>query len=707
MPLSIDIDIGGTFTDCFAFRDGRIYTQKEPTTHYNLSVGLLKALKGISSQIGITLDELLQQASALRYSTTIAMNALIERIGPKLGLITTSGFEDTIYIGKGSQWSHGLTLEEQKKIVSMMKPEPLIPRQLTVGLRERIDCFGRVVIPLTKTEVLEKIQYLVDRGCQGFVVSLLWSFLNSAHEKLVREIIEEEYPEVYLGSFPVLLSSEVSPTLGEYPRTMTAVLSGYLHAAMGEHINSLGEELRDRTYRKPILIVHSNGGMAKPSRTRAVDTYNAGPVAGLFGARQVAKQYGLSNVIFADMGGTSFDIGLIQDGELKFYENNPIIDRWQVNVSRIETQSIGAGGGSIAWIRPDLNVLEVGPKSAGSMPGPACYDLGGSDPTVTDADLILGYIDPDYFAGGTRKLNKSQAFKAMLKIAKSLSITVEEAALRVKKVVDGHMGNEIFKETALKGYEPHEFVIFALGGAGPSHCCGFASHANVSKIYVFPFSSVFCAFGSSQMDIMHVYEESKHIILKEAYSDQILEDASEFNNAVIKLQETARKDLRGEGFREDATVYELELEMRYGMQLYTTRFKSPLLLIHSPEDIMALCNAFGSAYGNTYDSIGAYPEGGISVETFILKAKVPTAKYDFGRLPLEDEDPSSALKGKRPVMWDESGYFDTPVFQSTLLRPGNRIQGPSIIEAKDTTIVIPSGFKYQVDGYKNGIIEAL
>jgi N-methylhydantoinase A/acetophenone carboxylase len=295
----------------------------------------------------------------------------------------------------------------------------------------------------------------------------------------------------------------------------------------------------------------------------------------------------------------------------------------------------------------------------------------------------------------------------MLRIAEPFSITVEEAALRVKRIVDGHMGNEIFKETALKGYEPHEFTIFALGGAGPTHCCGFASHVNVTKMLVFPFSSVFCAFGSSQMDIMHLYEESKHIIMKPPYSDEFLEDVDEFNDVVIKLQETARKDLVGEGFREDSILYELELEMRYGMQLYTTRFKSPLVLIHSPEHVMTICSAFGQAYGDTYDPIGAYPQGGISVETFVLKAKVPTTKYEFVSLPLEDEDPSSALKGKRLVMWDENGYFNTPIFQSTLLRPGNKIQGPAIIEAKDTTIVVPSGFKYQVDGYKNGIIEAL
>ena len=707
MPSTIDIDIGGTFTDCFLYHEDEIFTQKEPTTHYNLSVGLLNALKGVSKQSGLRLEELLQQTAVFRYSTTIAMNSLIERMGPKLGLVTTAGFEDTIFIGKGCQWAHGLTLEEQKKIVAMKKPEPLIPRELAVGLRERIDCFGKVVIPLHRDEILKKVQYLVDRGCQGFVVSLLWSFMNPNHEKMVKEIIEEEYPEVYLGSFPILLSSEVSPMLGEYPRTMTTVLSAYLHSAMGDHISSLGEELRDRNYRKPILIVHSTGGMAKPSRTRAVDTYNAGPVAGVFGGRQIARQYGLENVIVADMGGTSFDIGLVLGGELKNYQFNPIIDRWQVHLSRIETKSIGAGGGSIAWIRTDFDALEVGPKSAGSMPGPACYDLGGTEPTVTDADLVLGYIDPDYFVGGRRKLNRDKAYKAMKKISDPLGISVEKAALRVKQIVDGRMGSEIFKETALMGYEPQDFVIFALGGAGPAHCCGFSSHVGIRKIHVFPFSSVFCAFGSSQMDIMHLYEESKHVVLREPFSEKTLEDIAEFNDVVVKLKDKARRDLTGEGFREDRIIYSLELEMRYGMQLYTTRFESPLVLLGNSGDVGAINKAFDRAYGETYDPIGAYPEGGISVETFILKANVLSDKYEFKPMPLEGEDVSGALKGKRPIMWDDKGYFETPIYQRGLFAPGNKIQGPAIVEAKDTTVVIPPGFRYQVDGYMNGVIELL
>ena len=237
---------------------------------------------------------MLSQTDTLRYSTTIATNALVERKGPKLGLLTTMGHEDTIYIGKGSQWAHGLTNEEQRDVAGMRKPLPLIPMEMTVGLRERIDCFGNVVIPLQRDEVLEKVQYLVDKGCRGFIVSLLWSFLNPTHEQMVKQIIQEEYPDVYLGNAPVMLSSEVAPKLGEYARTMTTILNGYLHAEMKEELTALAEDLRDEGFRKPVLIVHNTGGTAKTSRTAAVATHNAGPVAGLLGAAHLAKNlYGL------------------------------------------------------------------------------------------------------------------------------------------------------------------------------------------------------------------------------------------------------------------------------------------------------------------------------------------------------------------------------------------------------------------------------
>ncbi len=706
MTRTIDIDIGGTFTDCFVVWDDRTVTGKSLTTRHNLSLGFKRVLKECAGKLDLSLHDVLSQTDTLRYSTTIATNTLVERKGPKLGLLTTMGHEDTVFIGKGSQWAHGLTNEEQRDVAGMRKPLPLIPMDMTVGLRERIDCFGNVVIPLQRDEVLAKVQRLVDRGCRGFIVSLLWSFLNPEHEQLVKQIIQEEYPDVYLGNAPVMLSSEVAPKLGEYARTMTTILNGYLHAEMKEELTTLAEDLRDEGFAKPVLIVHNTGGTAKTSRTAAVSTHNAGPVAGLLGAAHLAKNlYGLDNVIVSDMGGTSFDIGVMAKGSVRFYQFNPIIDRWQVNISMIETKAIGAGGGSIAWIHPNYHTVQIGPKSAGSMPGPAAFDLGGTEPTVTDADIVLGYINPDYYLGGRNRLNKDRSVAAIKEhIADPLGIGVEEAALRIKRIVDGNMGNEIFKETALKGFDPRDFVLFSYGGAGPTHACGYATYVGVQKIVTFPFASVFCAFGASTMDVMHQYELSNHVILFDPKSGDVLSDYEKFNRAVEDLKKLAVRDMQGEGFDPETIVFSLELEMRYGTQLNSARVPSPRVTVGSAEDVKAIIDAHTREYVVVYGAIAAYPEGGVEVDTFILKATVPMEKYRFPTFPMEPADPSAAQKGTRRVWW-EDGPRETGIYERRLLKSGNVVNGPAVIEAEDTTYVLPAGKVFRVDQFLNGTIE--
>ncbi len=707
MTRTIDIDIGGTFTDCFLVWDDRTVTGKSLTTRHNLSLGFKRALKEAAGKLGSSVFDVLAETDTLRYSTTIATNALVERKGPKLGLITTMGHEDTIYIGKGSQWAHGLTNEEQRNVAGMRKPEPLIPVEMTVGLRERIDCFGNAVIPLKREEVLEKVQYLVDKGCRGFIVSLLWSFLNPAHERMVKQIIRDEYPDVYLGNAPVMLSSEVAPKLGEYARTMTTIVNGYLHAEMKEELTSLAEDLRDDGFTKPVLIVHNTGGTAKTSRTTAVATHNAGPVAGLLGAAHLAQTlYDYDNVIVSDMGGTSFDIGVMARGSIRFYQFDPIIDRWQVNLSMIETKAIGAGGGSIAWIHPTYHTVQIGPQSAGSMPGPAAFDMGGTQPTVTDADIVLGYINPDYYLGGRARLSKQRAVDAIREhIAVPLGIEVEEAALRIKRIVDGNMGNEIFKETALKGFDPREFVLFSYGGAGPTHCSGYAGYVGVQKVVTFPFASVFCAFGASTMDVMHQYEQSKHIILFDPRSGSLLDDFDTFNRTVEELQALAVRDMQGEGFDPGRIIFSLELEMRYGTQLNSARVPSPRILVQSAEDVQAVLDAHTNEYKVVYGAIAAYPEGGVEIDTFVLKASVPMEKYRFPEFPLGGADPGEARKGRRQVWWEE-GPRDTDIYDRALLKAGNVIEGPAVVEAEDTTYVIPADKVFRIDRFLNGTIES-
>jgi len=711
MGFTVDIDIGGTFTDCFVASNEKTIFIKSPTTSYNLSVGVMKALKEAASSLNMSMKELARNTDIVRYSTTIAMNTLLQRTGPKLGLITTEGFEDLVAIGKGSRWLDQLSSKEIRDLGRVRKEDPPILRELTVGVKERIDSTGKVIRPLDEEDVIEKVQYLVDEGVRGIVISLLWSYVNPIHEKRIREIIEREYPDFYLGAMPVMLSSEVCPKRWEYTRTVTTMLNCYLHQSMWEQLSGMGDELRSYGYSKPIMMVHNTGGMAEVFHTAAIQTYNGGPVAGLMGGAHMGKLLGYGNIVATDMGGTSFDLALVVAGSTRFYQWRPIIDRWWVDVTMLETRSIGAGGGSIARVNKILNNrLEVGPLGAGSMPGPAAYDKGGTEPTVTDADLVLGYLNPDYYHGGRMALDKEKAVEAIKdKIARPKQIDVVEAAFLIKKVVDANMGDVILKETLLKGYDPKDFILLAYGGAGPTHCCGYGPYAGINKMMFFAFSSIFCAYGSSTMDLLHIYEKSQRIPLMAPITREYILDTDAFNKLVQDLQEKAVRDIKGEGFPVESIIFDLELDAKYGGQIHVDRCKSPRITVNSQADSKAIYEQFELEFSQAYSSMGIYPEGGVEIQNFVLRASVPHKKSDLlvypdkGNIP-----PKNALKGKREVYWEEySDFKETPIYQEELLGSGNMIEGPAIIEAENTTAVLPPGQKISVDKYHNFFIENL
>src|SRR5712691_11747377 len=558
---SIDIDVGGTFTDLVLNFDGKVLIKKVPTTPYDLSVCFSRVIEEGASVVGKTMEELLPAIEMIRYSTTIAMNRLIERKGPRLALITTEGHEDVILIGRGAQWIDGTRVAERRNLAVQKKPEPLIPRDMIVGVKERIDSRGNIIRVLDENDLRAKVRYLVNRGARGFVVSLLWGFLNAAHEKRVKEIIRDEYKEFHIGYLPVVLAGQVVGKLGEYERTMAAILDAYLQRSMRIELSAMWDKLRERGYKKPLLMIQSSGGIAEVFRTSASRTFNSGPVSGLMGAHHVAKSLGYHNVVMTDMGGTSFDVGLVVKDSVRSYDFRPIIDQWMVGITMIKTLSVGAGGGSIASVNKLLeNRVQVGPHSAGSMPGPACFNLGGTEATVTDADVLLGYINPDYYSGGRMRLHTDRSLQVIRdKLAKPLGLAVEEAAAIIRKIVNGNMASAIMKEVHLRGYSPGEFILFVGGGAGPTHVEGFMS--DIPKAVTFNFSPVFCAFGSSTMDIMHVYEASKKITLMEPGTRKLAEDFAGYNRAVEMLIEQAKKDLVADGLSVDAAGYALELDM--------------------------------------------------------------------------------------------------------------------------------------------------
>lgn len=708
MGYTINVDVGGTFMDLFVSKGSEHVVVKTPTTHYELKVGFMNGIEECADKFGMSTADFLKETDVIKYSTTIGTNALIERNGPKLGLITTLGFEDTIFIGRGRQWADGLSAADIQNVGRVDKPLPLIPRRLVVGVKERVDYKGREIMALSIDDVLEKVRYLVNNGVRGFVVSLLWSFMNPAHERRIKEIIEEEYPEVYLGNMPVILSSEISPKEGEYTRTMSAIVNTYMHVQFAEELSALTGSLIDNGYKKPVLLVDNIGGCGKAARTIAMSTHNSSPVAGLCGASFVGSSFNLPNIVYTDVGGTSFDIGVIAEGTIKYYDLYPTIDRWRTQATTIQTTSIGAGGGSIAWLNPLLgNRLEVGPKSAGSIPGPACYDLGGEEPTVTDADVVLGYINPDYYLGGKMTLNKDKALEAMRKIGSQVGWDEVKTAFMIKKVVDIRMGQEVFKEVAFKGLEPSEFTYFACGGAGPTHCCGVAPEADMKICYIPPAAPVFGAFGASTLDIVHKYEKSHHIRLFDYGTGTYSTEYDTFNAIVFELKSQAVKDIVLEGFTEEEAMFRLEIEMRYGAQWRYTHIESPVIAVHSQKDVEEICNFFTKEFMRLYGAEAAFPEAGIEIETFRLFVTCKLPHLTLAKSNTDDEIPSSeALKEEKDCYWGAEGKpVKTPVYEWDLLRPGNHLKGPAIIESKITTVVVEPQWTFQMDAYGNGVLK--
>ncbi|HMM78225.1 MAG TPA: hydantoinase/oxoprolinase family protein [Gammaproteobacteria bacterium] len=702
---SVDIDVGGTFTDLVLSFDERRVIAKSPTTPYDLSVCFMNVLEDGADQLGWSVAELLPQIEVVRYSTTVAMNRLIERRGPRLGFMTTEGHEEAVLIGRGSQWVDGLRIGERRNLAVQHKPAPLVTRPLIVGLKERIDSTGRVLRALEEDDVRAKLRTLMDRGARAIAVSLLWSFANPAHEKRVREIIREEYKGYHVGYLPVVLSHEVVGKVGEYERSMTAILDAYLQRSIKLEMEATWDQLRELGYRGSFLLTHNTGGSAEMFKTTASRTYNGGPISGLMGSYHLGKSLGYKNVIASDVGGTSFDVGMVVDAGVRSYEFRPIIDRWMVGITMLQTTTMGAGGGSIAWINTLLNRLEVGPRSAGAMPGPVCYDLGGSEPTVTDADVVLGYLSPDSYFAGRMPLDRAKAIAAIeTKIARPLGVSVDEAAAMIRRIVEENMASAIKREVHLRGYHPEDFVLFAFGGGGPTHVAGY--RADVPTAVIFPQAPVFCALGSSVMDIMHVYEVSKRMVLMEAVSEKFTADYESYNAAVRGLVEQARIDLKAEGLAVDTALFQVELDMLYGGQVHVKRVAVPHLTIENERQLREIYEAFEAEFSAAFSPHVVNRPGGVYLENIILKATVPTEKLELPARPLHPPEASAARTGEREAYWPELAQrIATPVYRFEAMLPGHRIEGPSLVDAEFTTLVVPPGQVFTIDARGLGILQ--
>ncbi|ABD11607.1 N-methylhydantoinase A/acetone carboxylase, beta subunit [Frankia casuarinae] len=693
----VSVDIGGTFTDCFLVYDDTYIEAKSLTTHHNLASGFMDALAKASAQADLDVQTVLSTVDAVRYATTLGTNALIERSGPAVGILTTAGFESTVPLMRARGYGDGLTEAQQSDLPAADRPVSLVPVTRIAGVQERVDYGGTAVLSIDEDDVRRQVRKLVDEGAQAFVVALVNAVINPAHEKEVERIILDEYPTHMLGAIPIVLSHRVTGRKGEYARTMSAVIDAYLHSQMYHGLASLEIELRRNGYTKPMLLVHNTSGMAQLNSTSSLQTIHSGPVAGLEATNYLSKTYHQPNIIATDMGGTSFDIGLVTSDGVKFYDFNPVIDRWLVSTPMTYLHTLGAGGGSIARYDRLWEAIEVGPESAGSDPGPACYGRGGRFPTTTDANLVLGYLDADNYAGGTIKLSLRRAQRAIEEhICKPTGLSLIEAAKAIKRKVDSNMANAIFKEVAVKGYNPKNFVALSYGGGGPLHACGYANTLGIQNVLIPPFSSVFSALGAGNMNQLHIHEYSLYLMVYDATTRRMLDDFQVFNDTVTELAAKGRDDLLRQGADPANIRSRVELDMRYGNQLAQIGVVSPFERLTSHRDVIELLDLFSSIYAKRYGEGSQAPEAGVRINVIRVVSYVERDKFDLQPTQAEPRPASN------PARWRECHYpgidgaVKTAVYDFADLEEGHVIEGPALIETPSTTYLAEPGWQLTI-----------
>ena len=695
----ISVDIGGTFTDCFVVWDNKYIETKALTTHHNLAQGFNEAVEKACVELDLNIETILAEVDSVRYATTLGTNALIEHNGPRIGMLVTAGFEAMVPLSRGRGYGEGLDNLAKQNLPDAQRPDALVQAQMIEGVRERRGFEGELVMPLDEKDLRHKIRKLVDNGAQVIVVCLVNAVVNPEHERRIEQILMDEYPTHLLGSIPVILSHRVAGRKGEYVRATSAIIDGYLHSTMYHAMNQLEQNLRAHGYTKPMLVIHNSGGMAQLNSTDALQTIHSGPVSGISAAEHLAKEADLGSVIATDMGGTSYDIGIVVEGGIKHYDFNPVIDRWLVSVPMVHLVTLGAGGGSIASFDRMYNSVAVGPKSAGSDPGPACYDRGGVSPTVTDADLVLGYLDAENYAGGSIPLNPKRSLFAFDEdLCDDLDVDPIQAALLVKEKVDSNMANGVATELRVRGYDPEEFTMLAYGGNGPLHCCGIAGHLKIDKILATPMSSVFSAVGAGNMHQMHIHESSLFMVLYDSTSRHVFNDYKRFNNIVAELCTRGLNDLLRQGSKAEDIQHSLELDMRYGNQLVQTTVVVPKHSLESVMDVMNILDQFSTDYGKRFGEGSQAPEAGIRINTIRVASYVEHDTVRFTHIkPIAENErimPPAPSSTRTCYFVGDGKAVTTPVWNKSEIPPGTEILGPGIVASEVTTYLIEPGWKY-------------
>ncbi len=689
MSYLVAVDSGGTFTDTIVVdSDGWITAAKAASTPDDFARGVLMSVTEAADTLGLSLEELLAQSTLFAHGTTVATNALLTRSGPKTGLMTTKGHEDAIIIGRTIQKVAGRSETEITHLARLDKANPIIPRPLIKGIRERVDYKGEVVVSLNEQDVRQATTELIEAGCEAIAVSLLWSFMHPEHEQRVGQIIHEMYPDLRVS-----LSHELAPVIKEYERTATTAINAYLGKGTGSYLSTLSDRLERGGFKHEALIMQSSGGVVpiNEAHSRAASLLASGPAGGVMGAVALGRALGHHNLITTDVGGTSFDVGLVVDGEPQF-SLAPVFAQYHTVLPSIDISSIGAGGGSIAWLEPITNLLKVGPRSAGADPGPACYRSGGTEPTVTDANVVLGRLNPDYFLGGKRKLDADLAREAVeAKIAKPLSLSAEEAALGIVDILDARMADLVRKVTIGRGYDPRDFALLAFGGAGPLHVGAYAGDVGVKEIIIPAHASEFSAWGIANSDLVYLRQVSHPLIAPF--------DPKQLNEIYRQLEGEVRSGLHTAGVHDDAMTILRYIDMRYRGQIHEVRVPVPTKELNA-KDLADVHATFEGIYNRKYGEGAAYRQAGVEARTYHAQGWGRIVKPAWVRQTPTDRDVSAAIKDTRNVYFSGS-YRATPIYSREKLYAGHRLVGPAIVEAMATTVLVHPGQSLRVDEYGN------
>ncbi len=708
MGYLIGIDIGGTFTDCIVIDDaGTVTLGKAPSTPPDFQTGFVDSMRDVARRLDSSLEDLVRD-SRIYHGCTVGTNALVERRTAKVGLLTTRGHGDVMFAMDAGGRLTGMPPQYMAHVAAQTKPEPLVPKGLVEEVDERVAFDGNAVVELNEDSCREAIARLVAAGVEAYAISLLWSVSNPAHELRVRELILEQAPAAFVS-----VSSEVIPRTGEYERTVATVVNSLIGPAMSNYLRALEGDLVELGYHETLHIMSCSGGLIDSTYSRHMPllTIGSGPVAGLIGAGKlnraeadVAGGATPADVITTDMGGTTFDVGVIRNGE-PLARASIRYEQYEYFVPTLDVRSVGAGGGSIIRFDPDTATLRVGPESAGARPGPAAYRRGGTRATVTDADLVLGYLNAEYFLGGDIALGTDASVKALEEAGAPLGFSAQETAAAGARIVDNQMADAIRLASVQQGYDPRDYTMYAYGGAGPVHATAIARELGITRVVV-PLSDLasgWSAFGIASADAIVVSETAK--ALKHPFS------ADELNSSWNELEDKIRQAMEGQGIGSDMVDMEREVDMRYTQQVNQVAVLAPTGAYDdgSSEQLVA---AFEREYERLFGANSGFSGAGFALTAMRVRGRARISDFSLasrhgGGGSNGGSPPPLEPKGERPVIWYEHGLEaqPTPLYDGAQFAPGAEIAGPAVVEYVDTTLVLRQGDVARVDGFGTIVVD--